>query len=119
MVRALIWVGMSGRVVDERQFAEIARLRRTHPESSALTLADFKQMVREQLQMLLLDEEAALGAIPGLMPESGDQRRMALDTIREVVEASGALDHKARQRLNRIASLLGIGPAAIDKRKAS
>lgn len=119
VVRALIWVGMSGRVVDERQFAEIARLRRTHPESSALTLANFKQMVREQLQMLLLDEEAALGAIPGLMPESGDQRRMALDTIREVVEASGALDHKARQRLNRIASLLGIGPAAIDKRKAS
>lgn len=114
VIRALLWVGMSGRVVDERHFAEITRLRRTHAESGEMTLADFKQMVHEQYLILLLDEDAALHAIPELMPESNAIRRQALDTIRDVIEASGALDAMAQRRLDRIGRLLGIGPAGLD-----
>ena len=45
----------------------------------------FKALVREQYFMLLIDEEAALAAIPGLLPESIDDRRAAFATLREVL----------------------------------
>ena len=41
-------------------------------KSARLTLAEFKMLVREQFFMLLLDREAALAAIPKLLP---DRRR--------------------------------------------
>ena len=45
-----------------------------------LTLAEFKALVREQYFMLLIDEEAALAAIPSLLPPTSRSgaRRFAL-----------------------------------------
>ena len=57
-----------------------------------MTLADFKALVREQYLMLLVDEEAALRAIPGLLPEPVEERRAAFAALRGVLEARGALD---------------------------
>ena len=90
LVRALLWVGMARNAVDERGFAAITRLRDAHPASRQMALADFKALVREQYLMLVLDEEAALGAIPGLLPEAVEERREALAALRSVIEASGA-----------------------------
>ena len=55
-----------------------------------MSRADFKALVRDQYQMLRIDEEAALGAIPALLPDALDERREALATIRGIIEASGA-----------------------------
>ena len=58
--------------------------------------------------MLLIDEEAALAAIPGLLPESADERRAGFETLREVLSASGALDDVATKRLGEVATLFGL-----------
>ena len=89
LVRALVWVGMARNAADERGFAAIIRLRDAHPASRQRTLADFKAVVREQYLMLVLDEEAAVRAIPGLMPEPVEERREAYAALKSVVEASG------------------------------
>ena len=45
-----------------------ARFGATTPDAR-LTLPEFKMLVREQFFMLLLDQEAALAAIPKLLPD--------------------------------------------------
>ncbi|HMQ91521.1 DUF3141 domain-containing protein [Amaricoccus sp.] len=119
LIRALIWVGMARNAVDERGFAAITRIRDAHPAHRQMTLADFKTLVREQFLMLVLDEEAALAAIPGLLPESLDERRQALAALRGVVEASGAPGEGPSERLRRVAALFGLGPELVTSRKAS
>ena len=64
-----------------------------------MTLAEFKALIRAQYYMLKIDEEAALAAIPGLLPDSMDERRAGFATLREVLCASGALGDAATERL--------------------
>ena len=61
--------------------------------------------MREQFFMLLIDEEAALAAIPALLPPSADERREALAAIREVHQRDAASSTARRlERMEQIAS---------------
>ena len=113
LVRALIWIGMARNAVDERGFVAITRLRDAHPASRQMSLADFKALVREQYLMLVVDEEAALRAIPGLMPEPADERREACAALQSVIEASGTPEGARAERLRRVAALFGLGPELV------
>jgi hypothetical protein len=113
LVRALLHVGMARNAVDERGFAAITRMRDARPEHRQMTLSAFKALVREQFLMLVLDEEAALRAIPPLLPDSIDDRRAAFDTLRLIVEASGAPGDAPAERLRRVAALFGLGPELV------
>ena len=64
-IRALLYVGQPRGMVDERGFEAIRSLRR---KDSTLSLDAFKTMVRQQFLMLVIDEEAAVDALPGLLP---------------------------------------------------
>ena len=108
LVRALLYVGMTRDSMDERGFEAIRRVRSAHPRSRQMTLEDFKMLVRHQFFMLLIDREAALKAIPGLMPDSAEERRAAFETLREVLAASGALNDVATERLGEVATLFGL-----------
>jgi hypothetical protein len=119
LIRALVWVGMVRNAVDERGFAAITRLRDAHPANRQMSLADFKALVREQYLMLVVDEQAAVRAIPGLMPEPLEARREAFAVLRGVLEASGPLDEAPAERLRRVAALFGLGPELVTNRKAS
>ena len=109
LVRALLYVGTARGGADERGFEAIRRIRRAHPDARQLTLTAFKALIREQYFMLLIDEEAALAAIPRLLPEAIKDRRAAFATLREVLEASGALTDAAAERLKRVAQLFDLG----------
>ena len=78
MVRAALYIGMARNYVDERGFEAIRKMRLASTEHQKLTLAQFKSMVREQFFMLLIDQEAALAAIPALLPPGADERQAAL-----------------------------------------
>jgi hypothetical protein len=104
----MVYVGMARGSADERGFEAIRRIRRSQPAASQLTLAEFKALVREQYFMLLIDEAAALAAIPSLLPPDADERRKAFDVLREVLESSGALDGEAAERLDRVAAFFDI-----------
>jgi hypothetical protein len=108
LVRALLYVGMTRDSMDERGFEAIRRVRSAHPRSRQMTVEDFKMLARHQFFMLLIDREAALNAIPGLMPDSAEERRAAFETLREVLAASGALNDVAAERLGEVATLFGL-----------
>ena len=77
--------------------------------------------MREQYFMLLIDEDAALAALPKLLPEAIEERRAAFTALREVLDASGALAGLAAERLQRVAAMFRLDsepPVAINAGKA-
>ncbi len=109
-VRALVYVGKYRNAVDERGFEIVRRLRR-EPHLPSLSLVEFKALVREQFYLMLIDQEAALGAIPKMLPEDTATRQQALDIVKRVFTACGPLDDEDQARLARIAQLFGLGDA--------
>jgi len=94
-------------MVDERSLEALRNVRR-NDSGPRLTLSEFKMLVREQFFMLLLDREAALAAIPKLLPDNAGQRRAAFTAIREVLSASAAISGEIAKRLKRLAELFGL-----------
>lgn len=113
LARALLFVGKARGGADERGFEAIRRLRRAHPTASQLTLPEFKALLRKQYFILLIDEEAALSAIPKLLPEDLEERRSGFNALREVLQASGAVTGDAAERLQRIERLFGLESEAV------
>lgn len=105
LTRALLHVAMARGSADERGFEAVRRIRAAHDRVRQMPLPAFKALVRDQFFMLLIDQEAALAAIPGLLPESPEERRSALAALRRVVQAPGALPAEGARRLDRIAAL--------------
>jgi hypothetical protein len=114
-LRALLFAGMARKAVDERGFEIVRRIRSAQQDMPSLTLADFKALVREQFLMLLIDEEAALAAIPSMLPPEPETRRKAFELIKELLSARGELTETDKERLARIAKLFevesGLGSA--------
>jgi hypothetical protein len=104
-IRSLLYVGMGRGSVDERGFEAVRRIRQTHSE---LTLSAFKALVREQFNILLIDQEDALAAIPSMLPPDAQTRRAAFDFISEVIGAVGKLSAEDQERMLRIARLFGL-----------
>ena len=106
VIRGLIYAGMTYGSVDERGFEMIKRLRLAH---GRLSLAEFKSMVRDQSNMLLIDQKGALDAIPGMLPPDYETRKKALELIEQVLHARGAR-LEDNPKLREIATLF-LGPA--------
>ena len=115
LIRGLLYVGMARGGADERGLAAIRGLRAIQDDRSRSTLAEFKAVVREQYYMLLVDQEATLGAIPDLLPPDKDACRKAFAALLKVLSASGEATGEAADRLRRIAKLFGseIKPVAV------
>src|SRR5262249_6269598 len=109
-LRALLYVGSARGMVDERSLEALRRLRQDD-ESARMTLTEFKMLVREQFFMLLLDKEAALAAIPKLLPKSAEKRREAFAVIQEVLSASAEISGEVASRLKEVAKLFGLEAA--------
>ena len=106
-VRSLVYIGMAGEGVDERAFNELRKIR---AENEGMTLQEFKQMLREQFFGLLLDQEAALAAIPAMLPADPAVRTKTLEAIQRTVQATGKASGERAQRLAQVEKLF----AAVD-----
>jgi hypothetical protein len=106
-IRALLYAGMGRASVDERGFEAVRRIRAAQDSVQRPPLAEFKALVRDQYFMLLLDPEAAIAALPDLLPDA-DERRKVLTAVREVLSARGAIDGDVADRLQRMARVLGV-----------
>lgn len=123
MARALVYVGMARSSVDERGFEAVKRLRAARPAAQRASLPEFKEMIREQFFMLLIDEEAALAAIPSLLPADPDVRREALEILQGIFSARGKeLTGEPARRAERVAALFSVSsapaPAAAARRRS-
>jgi hypothetical protein len=101
---------MSRKSIDERGFETVRRIRQSHGD---LPLPAFKAMVRDQFNMLLIDRDAALAAIPSMLPPDAESRRTALDLIKQVLGSTGEWSAEDERRFDEVARLFsGKAPAA-------
>jgi Protein of unknown function (DUF3141) len=105
IIRALLYAGMARASVDERGFEAVRRIRRAH---SDIPLSVFKALVREQFNMLLIDTEAALAALPAMLPPEPETRRKAFDLVRQALSAAGEFSAEVKKRLETVARLFGV-----------
>jgi pimeloyl-ACP methyl ester carboxylesterase len=99
MVRAGLYVVGGQHAIDARTFEVLRRILKEHPDT---TLDHFKAVVREQWARLVIDEKAALQALPRLLPADAAARRALCDEIRAIGTATGELEGEARRRLDEI-----------------
>jgi hypothetical protein len=104
-VRSIIYVGINRAAIDERGFEMARRLRRAHGD---MPIAEFKALVREQFNILLIDQEAALAAIPSMLPPEVETREKAYELVQQVLGARGELSAEDANRLREIACLFGL-----------
>jgi len=103
-IRAMIYCGMTDPTFDERAFAVLRNIR--DEQGSDVTVAEFKDIVREQYYMLLLDEAGALAAIPELIGRQSDMAQTLAPYIRRVLTARGPMSPEREARLARVMALM-------------
>lgn len=107
VLRAGMYVMMGDHSIDERGYnafkqSFVPLMAERQVDSTPV----LRQMVREQHALLLDRPEQALRALPELVPTPED-RAHALEIIREIVTARGALDPRRAARLEEVTALLG------------
>ena len=107
VLRALIYIRLPERSIDERGFAVLKLIRESRPVSKRISLARFKEMVREQFLLVCLDEERAVNTLPALLGADAAEHKAALDVLRRVLAARGALSDEGKRRQARIEALFG------------
>ena len=101
-LRSLVYISM-GRGADERAFNALRGMR---AEYSELSPAMFKQAVREQFFALMLDQQAALDAIPAMLAAETKPMSAALKVIRRVASAAfDGMTDEQRRRLSVVEKL--------------
>jgi Protein of unknown function (DUF3141) len=66
-VRALVYIRLPKGSVDERGFTVLKLIRASRPVGKRMSLARFKEIMREQYLIVRLDEDRALEALPKLL----------------------------------------------------
>ena len=105
VIRGLLSAGMTRAAIDERGFELTRRIRQAHGD---IPLSDFKALVREQFNMLLIDQEGALRAIPAMLPSDAEERRKAFDLIKQVLGARGEMSPEDEKRMSEVTRLFDV-----------
>jgi len=119
VLRALIHIRLAEGSIDERGYAMLKLIRASRPAAKRISLARFKEMLREQYLLVRLDEERALRTLPELLGEDDAARKTALDVLHRVLRALGDLSEEASHRLTHIETLFGANPRKAVKAEAS
>jgi hypothetical protein len=75
-----------------------------------MSLARFKEMVREQYLLVCLDEERAIDALPRLLGTDVGERKAAHDVLEQVLAARGAVSEEGKRRQARVEALFDAKP---------
>jgi hypothetical protein len=103
-IRALMYIRLADGDADERGLALLRRMR--DERGIGLALAEFKQIVRDQFFMLLLDEERALASIPDMLGGDRQEAARIVSDIQRVNEVVGLKTKAAKMRFAQIKSLI-------------
>src|SRR6516164_2912488 len=118
-VRALIYVRLPEGKVDERGFAALKQISAELPAAKRIGVARFKEIVKEQYLILLLDPERAIAALPKLLPDDRRQCEEALAMVRRVLAARGGLPEEGCRRLERVEAMFAGPPPRVGRDKAA
>jgi hypothetical protein len=100
--RIVVYISMTHQRVEGSDFDAVQRLLAAHPEVS---VARFKEALRDQWAILALDERAAIESLPQLLPANADERRALMDMVKSVF-ATNSVDADVQRRLREIEQLL-------------
>ncbi|HTY65142.1 MAG TPA: DUF3141 domain-containing protein [Alphaproteobacteria bacterium] len=114
-IRALVYCGVADATYDERGFAVLQKIR--DEQGGNISLAEFKEIVREQYYMLLIDEDRAVAAIPGLIGRQSDMAGKLVPLLRRVLSARGPMTPEREARVSRIAALMNGEASPAPQRK--
>jgi hypothetical protein len=107
-LRALIYVQHPQQAFDGNSFKILKEINSELPETERISHARFKEMMREQFLIVLLEPERAVAAIPTLLPAGRGERNSLLGMIRQVANSDGALPQESKRRLARVETLFGV-----------
>jgi hypothetical protein len=105
VLRALIYVRLPERSVDERAYSMLNAIRAMQPVNDRMSLTDLKAALKEQFLLLRLDEERAVRAIPRLLPDSKSLRDVGLQALHRMLEARPSLTEEGARRLAHVEML--------------
>ena len=108
LLRALIYIRLPDRSADERSFAMLKAVRAAQPVDRRLPLREVKEILKTQFLLLQIDAGRAVAAIPELLARGDADRMVALEALRRVVAAAGALPEESRRRLAEIEALFDV-----------
>ena len=94
-------------------------IRASRPVDKRMSLARFKEMMREQYLLVCLDEERAINALPKLLGADASERKAALDVLHRVLAARGDMSDEGRRRLARVEALFDVKPEKAVKAEAA
>ena len=105
-IRALLYIRTPEGIADERGFRLLERMR--EDTGGDLSLADFKSMVRDQFFTLLLDEQQAIDAIPGMLDADPELASHMAKTLRKLVDVLGVESKLGKSRLAEITAMFEL-----------
>jgi len=116
-LRALIYVRLPGDAFDERGFRMLKMIRDQRKSNNRMTPSEFRDMLDVQMQLVRLDAERALKALPKLI--EGDKKDLAeiWAAMQKILAAPGALDAEGERRYARVEKLFGAKLPAKGKAK--
>jgi len=108
-IRGLVYIRLAEGAADERGLAMLRRIR--SELGSGLSLSAFKALVREQHALLLLDEGAAIAALPTMLAREPERIGPAGRALRQVVESVGVATEAGRTRVARLEQIFAAAAA--------
>jgi pimeloyl-ACP methyl ester carboxylesterase len=107
-LRALIYIREPEGAIDERGFRMAKIIRDSRKANKRLTISQFKEIAKQQLQLVRLDEERAVKALPKLIRPGEPESDAALDALRTLLAAPGPLAKQEMNRAARVETALGV-----------
>jgi pimeloyl-ACP methyl ester carboxylesterase len=104
-IRSLIYIRIPENAADERGMEMLQKIRAEH--GGQMTLPEFKQILRDQYLMVMLDERRAMESIPTMLKGHETKAQQLLDDVRKIVTAGGPLGQEAQKRLAEVEKLFG------------
>ncbi|WP_431857602.1 DUF3141 domain-containing protein [Azospirillum sp.] len=111
LFRVLIYARRREGALDERVFQMLRKVRDERDVAERPSLDRVREVFREQVFLMQLDEPAALAALPKLVGK-GQQRKELPAVAERILAASGPLTADQRARLHQVETLLALEDGA-------
>ncbi|WP_448204920.1 DUF3141 domain-containing protein [Azospirillum sp. sgz302134] len=105
LLRVLLYARPTEGSVDERSFHMLRQIRDEYPEAGHVPLEQMRAIFRDQFLLMLIDEAAAMAALPRLLPDEAS-RRDVVALAERVLAASRPLTDEQRTRLREVQAIL-------------
>jgi hypothetical protein len=106
-LRALVYIRSPSGAADERGYRLLKSMRTSRKANKRLTIDQFRDMLRGQFQLVRMDEERAVEALPKLIHPGEPESDAALEALRQLIAAPGSVKKDEKARVVRIEKLLG------------